>query len=202
MREKVLTVNGSTYVTYGDILNKGASDSFTVELKFSSTTTGTTKVLAGKATLSGGSVTLGWSLSYQATNDIRFRVHDGVDTVALDVPGAQYLDGNVHHVSAVVDRTAVVLYLYVNGVLCGTSSSISAVGTVSTSGAATLRVGAANDATVPFAGGTLYDFRIWGEARTATQIKDNVNTILTGSETNLDLATRITEGGGSTASDS
>lgn len=194
------------WVSYGDILNQGASDSFTVEVLLRSSSLATIKTLAAKKNAAGTAA--GWALYYDASNQLICRIGDGVNTVVALVPGAtgaSYLDGKLRRVSAVVDRVAQAplpypaIRIYVDGELIITSASIAAVGSLSN--AVTFYTGRFSDGGGGHIG-DLDDFRFWSIARTQSDIQSDMHRELVGNEANLEIYTKYNEGSGATADDS
>jgi hypothetical protein len=185
------------YVDFGDILDRGATDSFTVEVLFSSTTLATFKALATKKTVTAANA--GWQFNYNTSNQLVIGAADGTNSVTATVAGAAYLDGTLHRASFVVDRTAQVMRLYVDGELVLTSGSIAGVGSLAN--ANPLRVGSFNDGSLGWTG-ELDDFRFWSVARTQAEIRATMHRELLGTETGLEVYAKLNEAIGTTAEDS
>ncbi len=119
-----------------------------------------------------------WRLQrYGSTNNIDF------GTTGLsngDLQGTTNVnDGNWHHISAVFDGST--KYLYVDGEL---DASAAVTGSISTNNAL-VYLGENSENTGRYYGGLMDEVRIWNIARTQTEIQDNMNTELTGSENGL-----------------
>ncbi len=88
-------------------------------------------------------------------------------------------DGNWHYIAGVFDGST--KYLYVDGKL---DASASVTGTISTNNYP-VEIGANSGAPGRNFDGLIDEVRIWNVARTQTELKDNMNTVLTGNESGL-----------------
>lgn len=89
------------------------------------------------------------------------------------------------HVAATMDNSGGIYTTYIDGVSVPNATTTSGTITALVQGTTALVVGARKSAgTDPF-DGKIADVRVWDVVRTATQIRDNMNQALTGSETNL-----------------
>lgn len=89
------------------------------------------------------------------------------------------------HVAASLDMSGNTGAIYIDGVSVPTFMTTNGTATALVQGTTALVVGAEKSAgTSPF-DGKLTDVRVWSVIRTATEIRDNMNQHLTGSETNL-----------------
>jgi hypothetical protein len=183
-------------VDYGDVLDKGAGDSFTAEILVRMTSTGGFKTLMGKK-LSGASA--GWLCFTDTANGISCQVGDGATAATAFFSDAAIWDGKWHRIAMVVDRALQVVRSYADGELRATSSSIAAIGTLAN--AESLRVGARGDGGVVM-DGDLDDFRMWNAVRGQIAIADDAFGELEGSEGGLDLYSKYNEGSGGSALDS
>jgi hypothetical protein len=89
--------------------------------------------------------------------------------------------------------------LYVNGFAVQTNASMSAPNLVMRTNAF---IGRSNHPDDPYADAMFDDVRIWGVARSATEIRDGLCHGLSGNEPNLEAYYRFDEGAGNVASDS
>lgn len=183
-------------VDYGDVLDKEASDSFSVEILFRSTATGTNQTFAGKKQSTSASHP-GWRFNFSAADVLTFNISDGTTSVAATVAGGAWLDGKLHRATAICNRTTQALLLYVDGVFVAASGSIASVGSLANS--IPLQVGAINS-TLVF-NGDLDDFRMWNGVLSGAAIADAAHRELLGSESGLDLYSQFNEGLGSTTAD-
>lgn len=162
----ILNFSASTsQVSFGDILDPGAGDSFTVEILAQTLDTVSNMFLFSKKS-GGGAAAAGWGVSLGASLFV-IRAADGVTEVTASVSGVPYIDGQQRRITFVVDRVAQVMRLYVSGVLVLTSGSISAVGSLASS--QLLLIGNRGSGVQPWIG-SLEDFRYWTVARTQAQI--------------------------------
>ncbi len=93
------------------------------------------------------------------------------------------IDGNFHHVAGVVNPVAETIVLYIDGVLQSVNTvSVGSFPLVTNTEQYT--IGQANGG-VNFYTGVIDDVRIWNVVRTQTQIQNNMNTELTGTESGL-----------------
>lgn len=90
----------------------------------------------------------------------------------------------VHLALVVTSVSSATAEIYLNGILIGSYNS-SGTATTLVQPAADLRMGAYSNSASQYLDARLSDMRLWSAARTATQIRDNMNTQLVGNETNL-----------------
>jgi hypothetical protein len=185
-----LSFDGSgDWVDFGDILDKGATDSFEVEIRFRSESVGTEKYLVSDRT--SGAVSAGWRAFFNSLNQLLCSVSDGVAQVAITVDGLPYLDGSWHRLSVSVDREAQTLRLLVDGVELA-ESSIAAIGSLSN--AITTRVGSRGDGASSW-NGDLDDFRMWSAPQDDDDRLDRADRPLTPTEAaDCDLYAKFNEG--------
>lgn len=185
-------------VSYGDVLDQGATDSFTVEWVFGSTTAGTNKAFGTKKN-STANADAGWRVNFNATDNVVFNVSDGTNAVsAASTALTAYLNGSKRRLSCVVNRSTQLITIYVDGVTVGTSGSISAVGSLAN--AIALKVG--GGAGVSSWSGELDDFRFWPYARTQAQIQGAMHRELTAAEAaGCGIYSNYNEGSGASAGD-
>lgn len=104
-----------------------------------------------------------------------------------------------HHAAATYNGTTV--YLYLNGIQVASATQ----GSSPLYDSNPVLIGADNDDSNNdyefFFNGEIDEVRIWNTARTATQIRDNMNKTLSGSETNLVAYWNFDSGSGTTLSD-
>ncbi len=182
------------YVTTGAGLVNFAND-MTVEAWFSTTnTTGYNSITTIEKTASG-------------TNDFLQILTNSAGNIYLDdannaniiTTTESYNDGKWHHVAFVRDATAKTIYLYVDGLLKGSS-------TYTYSGAVNadheLRFGNSeyNGGSYQM-DGMIDEIRIWNDVRTLTEIRDNLRDTLVGNEANLVGYYRFDEVSGTTLPD-
>lgn len=93
--------------------------------------------------------------------------------------------GKWSHVAASMDNSANSHAIYINGVSVNVTNTTTGTITAIVQQAATpLVVGAYATGTEPF-DGKMCEVRLWSAVRTATEIRDNMNQVLVGNETNL-----------------
>ena len=113
-------------------------------------------------------------------------------------------DGEWHHIAAVYDNGTA--SIYIDGVLDATTSQGTTFGTGITrfgfvsAGSEATTFNGTNTPFWPF-NGDIEDFRIWSTARSASEIQDNMNRCLTGSETGLEVYYPMEEGTGTAVGD-
>lgn len=88
------------------------------------------------------------------------------------------------HIAAALDMSGSTGAIYINGSLVPSFNSTTGTAAALVQGTTALTIGAAN-APNEYFDGRLSDVRIWNVVRTPTQVKDNMNQQLVGSETNL-----------------
>lgn len=185
------------YVSYGDILDQGSSDSFTIRILLCSDNVSQTGIIASKTdnVVSGGN---GWGI-YCISGQLTILVRSGA-TKTVSVSATPYLDGNVHRVTMVVDRTNNRLRMMVDGVITGTDATLSGVGSLSNSNA--LMVGNHADGSSTF-DGRLDDFQFWPVAREQEdEFADMFRELTTAESASCSLYSKFNEGTGNTTADS
>jgi hypothetical protein len=206
LRDNVPTFDGSgDYVTFGDVLDQGATDSFTVEMLFSAATAAAaSQVFMSKIAPSiNNNTAVGWGL-WRWSGDptlIFLDLGDGTtgDFIELSWNVGAFYDGLEHRLSLVVDRTAQRAYLYIDGNLINAGGTdISAIGSLSNASPLYLARDPAGFNYI----GTQRDFRFWSVARTQSEI---VSTLRAGSvsstATGLALHAPMNEGFGTKVTD-
>lgn len=185
------------YVDYGDILDQGVGDSFTIQILNKSETLGTVKVLVSK--ISSALSTAGFAFYFDASNNLIAYIRDNTNQISASYAGASLLDGSRHkRLTMVVDRTAQRIYIYVGSDLVATSGDISGVGSLSNS--QPLRVGSFGDGASSNQG-DMDDFRFWSTARSQEDIAgDAYREILP--QASLEIYSKYNENDLSTAGDS
>lgn len=129
-------------------------------------------------------------------NDLVYFVAGGNQTYCVST--STVTDGEWHHVAGVFDDNTNVLQIYIDGVLETTTSDAAAP--LSSTG--NLAFGSFNSSYSEHFNGEIDEIRIWNTARSQAQIRDNMTTTLTGSETGLVGCWRFDENTGTTAFDS
>jgi hypothetical protein len=105
-------------------------------------------------------------------------------------------DGKWHHIAAVADGTN--MYLYIDGLLEG---QIAMTDTVPDS-SYPVYIGENSENRGRYFDGQIDEVRIWNNARTQTEIQENMGNTLTGNENGLLAYYQFNEGDGNTATDS
>lgn len=184
------------YVDYGDILDRGATDSFAIQILAKSSTTGTVKVLASKC---AAALLQGFAFYFDASNNLKALIGDGTTQVTATYAAASLLDNSrFRRFTMVVDRTAQRIYIYVNNDLVATSADISGVGSLAN--AVALRVGAFSGGESSWQG-DLDDFRFWSISRTQTEISADAYREISAT-TGLEIYSKFNDNTLTTASDS
>lgn len=195
-----LTFDGTDdLVSFGNVLDKNDTDSFSIEGWMYATTTDA-GVLVAKRNSRETAADAGYSIARASSGtQIVFRVSDGTTQVTSASGVITSPDGTPDHFVAVCNRSTDVIQLYVNGTLRDTDS-IASVNSLSN--AVALQLGAANGSS--FFGGSLGRVRMYGGALTA----DNVTYLYTGgvsgtapTET-LDADWKLNDGRGTRVHDS
>lgn len=183
-------IGAASYIDFGNSLNFGASDSFTIEFTVRSTgIEGASWCLASKkpnwmATEAGF-----WIYKVDFSSNLLVDIADGAVNVGMEGGPTSALVSKdaTHDLAVVIDRSLQVMRCYIDGVLTGTSASIAAVGSLASS--ATLRVG--NMASWFATGIQVDEFRLWYGARTREQIEAQRRREITGNEKNLLVYARM-----------
>lgn len=196
-QELALDFNGSsTKIDVGQNLVSASGD-FTIELwiNLDNVSAGTDTILMHQP----DTVTAGQGLFFfantdfgAAANNLRAYFSDGTTTIELigsDLRGAGWT-----HVAFV--RNGSNFYLYEDATQVDTGSGSPNIG------AGTTYIGYRSGGTAYYLSGIMCDVRFWDDARSQTEISNNKDTPLTGSETNLIAYYKLDEGTGTTANDS
>lgn len=168
-----------------------ANTSFTVEFWAKRANTGNDDYIVAQGTSTNNN---GLHIGYRGSNQFTFAFF-GND---LNTPN-NFTSTNWHHIAVTYDNTTGDRYIYVDGNQEATDNSGSAF-----LGTGNLRIGH-----TPWGGmfssdpyeGSIDELRIWNTARTQTEIMDNMNECLTGTEAGLISYYQFEEGTGTTASD-
>lgn len=96
----------------------------------------------------------------------------------------QKAEGDWVHIAVAVDISARTAAMYVNGALMPSTTTTSGNTTIGNN-TSDFVIGANSGAKNEFMDGKISDVRLWSDIRTATEIQDNMNQQLTGSETGL-----------------
>jgi hypothetical protein len=164
------TTDGLTYTK----LDFNASISFTYEVWFKTSTTGVVQLIAGKK--NGVGPAAGYAVYVTAANLVQCIVSDGTNSKSSANPSTTVTDGAWHHVACVVNRTAQTITQYLDGAAQtpGDLTSPSVIGSVDS--AQNFRVGATGASTPgSFFNGQIDDVRVYGYARSSSQISDDIN---------------------------
>lgn len=186
-------------VANASALNFGASSSFSVEAWVKTTDTGAfQRVLIKPA---GGTQENAGQQSYSLVVNsgkahIRFDQSGGGGHQAEGTTAVN--DGEWHHIAGVFDNTGNTLSVYVDGVLDGSTASITAEPNQDT---LDLEIGMRSNQSSQFFDGEISDVRLWSDARTVDEINQNMNSTLSGTEANLAGNWMLNEGAGTVISD-
>ncbi|MBN2450843.1 MAG: hypothetical protein JXR77_10670, partial [Lentisphaeria bacterium] len=198
-----LRFDGSNdFVDMGDVLDWGASDSWTVETWFfkASAATAGQKILNKGMTTSGTPAGTGYQLRL-INRTLEFTV-TGVGTPSVASVAPEPSPFAWHHVAGVLDRGAGELRLYIDGELVATTP-FTDLGSLDTN--IPLAIGAlhrgAYGSTVEFFSGALSEVRLWQTVRTAAEIRDTRFLRLEGGEDGLAGYWPLNDGAGMTARD-
>jgi hypothetical protein len=139
-------------------------------------------VLGGIMTTANGT-TNGWNFYLDASGRITFAGARAADDFIVSLQSVNL--GIWQHVAANIDSSGATGTIYINGISV-VSSFTNNANTAFLATNTNFVIGATNAATpTNFFDGKISDCRIWSVVRTATQIQDNMNNQLVGSETNL-----------------
>jgi len=194
--------DAGTRIGMGDpiILDFTASDDFSIEFWFKTTTSGSVQVLVGKkATIAGADV--GYILYLDASDNLVCRIHDGTNTAADTDSTTNFLDGVWHHIAMTINQTANDMIVYVDGVARTTVNITTVTGTLANG--EEFRLGADGSAFDRFIG-EIDEVRVWDDVRGATEIIDNRVSEIANPTTDLSLIGywKLNDVTGSIASDS
>lgn len=151
---------GTGDVDFGDILDQGPADSFTVSLRFKTTLSGIDNGLCGKYDGTG------WYGYINAADNFSFFFTDGVDTVPIVFSATPYLDGAWHEVRIEWDRGADGVRLYADNSLLVGIVGLGAVGSLANT--SPLHVGTIDVVNFDWTG-ELDEFRFWSTIPTTAQ---------------------------------
>jgi cellulose synthase/poly-beta-1,6-N-acetylglucosamine synthase-like glycosyltransferase/mannose-6-phosphate isomerase-like protein (cupin superfamily) len=195
--------NSNDYVDMNDpaTLDFGDTDDFTIEawVRRDGNTTNDT-IAAKRNGLSSSDA--GYGLHILASDTILLELSDGDGVNEFRINGTTLItDDSWHHIAVVFDQdSSENSTVYLNGVddKASTVGNIGNIGDMSN--AFDFRLGTISDASVPHQG-RIDEVRVWDDVRTATEIRDNMYTQLTGSEANLVGYWSLDEAEGQTAHD-
>lgn len=124
--------------------------------------------------------TAGWYLRVDSTGSLRIVGRTSADDSGVSEANS-VVPGIWQHVAASLDMSGASAVIYINGISVPVTYTNGANTSLTNTGP--LQIGALNS-TNTF-DGKIADVRIWSAVRTQTEIRDNMNQLLTGSETNL-----------------
>lgn len=93
--------------------------------------------------------------------------------------------GKWQHVAVTMDNSANTHTMYINGVSIAFATTTTGTITALVQASVDLRLGALASSASLYFDGKIADVRVWSAVRTETEIRDNMNQLLTGSESNL-----------------
>jgi hypothetical protein len=190
------------YLLIGDVNDLGTND-FTIEAWINcESTAGIGQFVICKGITSVGTpVNAGYGLRINDANmnDLDFSVGGASSTKTISAIALS--TNNWHHIAGV--RSGIYMYLYVDGILVA-SDSTSSVFNVNTD--IPLSIGAHDkggfSSVAEFMNGSIDEVRIWGIARSQTEINDNKDCAITSPEDNLIAVYNMNIGTGTIAVDS
>ena len=190
---------GTGYVDYGDILDQGATDSFTAEILFRISTISSSLLVSKKTAGPAANAGIRLNLTTSGGAGITFGISDGTTQIATITQIPQYIDGKWHRATLRVNRATQVLDGLIDGEVVFTTS-IATIGSLAN--AAALRVGAWGDGTQGYTD-TIDDFRFWSYARTDAEIQATMHRELSAGEAAVaELYSKFNENTGTSALDS
>jgi hypothetical protein len=190
-------------VSFGDVLDQGASDSFSVEMLVSVPPPAESGVFASKIPVVNNNTQVGWAIWRWSgsAGGIFITLGDGAsgDFIELGFDASAYYDSRERRLSLVVDRAAQRAYIYFDGNLLNLGGTdISAIGSFANSTALLL----GRDGTGNFLDAAMRDFRFWTVARTQAQIVASLRAgSVSSTAAGLALYAPMTEGFGQKTSD-
>ncbi len=195
-----LDFNGTTNyikVTDDNSLDFGTSD-FTIEAWINTDGSSDRQGIYSKR-VKNGSTTL---FSLRISNKLEFYIRSGGSSHRTFTGNTILLTGKWYHVAIVADRNGNAVF-YINGVKETNTLDISSVGDVSTNNYA--EIGKSNNIETNSSHrafkGDMDEYRIWNRALTQTEIRNNMNKQLTGTEPGLVAYYRMNEGEDGTCED-
>ncbi len=199
--EYALDFDGSNdYVTIpnsgtGVLGDNSSNESFTIETWFKYAGSGNYNAIFTKHSNAGGNH--GYFMEQYNTNyvAIGYANTTGWATVHGDI---LVKDGNWHHLAYVYNSSVPSISLYVDGVLDGTNTSL---GTLVHPASDVNLALMASETWGSYTAGQMDEVRVWNDARTPTEIQNNMCSRLTGTEDNLLAYYRFDNGSGTTLSD-
>jgi len=179
--DDIVTLPDSTAFDFG-------TGDFTIETWFKSTTTNTTQVLASNLN--------------NTTNYFVFYISSGKLQVALssgtaDVTGSTSLVNDTWYHAAMV-RSGDNLSIYLDGTQDGTTTGVSSKDVSSTKN---ITLGKQSSGSPYYLNGQIDEIRIWNVARSATDLLNNKDTVLTGTQQGLTAYYRLDHKSGTLAAD-
>ncbi len=144
--------------------------------------------------------------NYNASPNVNYEIHDDGqcriwwNNGEIDIYGTTDLRDNTwHHLAFVRDVDANKFYIYIDGMLENTHSGIGSDVTLTT----LPRIGGdnRNDNGGPSFHGQMDEIRVWSDARSQAEIRDNMCKKLSGTEANLDNYYKFDDNSGTTLKD-
>ena len=185
-------------VDWGNNHDKTNLTSFTIEILYRGTTTGSEFLFGKRNGLTSSDA--GYALYIGGAGKANFEVCDGTNEYLAqsDYPNSLAADGAWHRITGVYDASADEITIYVDGEP-GETTSTSGAG--SFTNAVNLKSGEdaanGNDAVAE-----ITDYRIWSAAKTQAQIQEYAFSVLYGDETDLAGYWKVDEGTGTSLGDS
>ncbi len=151
--------------------------------------------IAGKMVAGGGSSYSGFALSKNGDDRFQFQVGDGGGTTTIIVSDETHPHGGWHHIAGVFDGTR--MLLYVDGVL----QTDTANGSIEDSGDPFVIGRQYTSEDARWWNGLINEVRLWDHARNVSQIRDDMERRLTGTEYGLVGYWTLNEGSGTLTED-
>jgi len=173
-----LEASSSQYFSITNASQTGLKpDDGTVEawIKLESLPSGSNMVIAGAGNMGGA-----WDMWVSTSNKLTGRVRFSSDTTATG--STSLVAGVWYHVAMTWNNSTKVVKVYLNGVEDGSATGSGAIQKLSFD----VTVGAKSSGTTLYFDGLIDNVMVWSETRSASQIQDDLGTILTGTETNLE----------------
>ncbi len=195
-----LDFNGSSnYIKVADdnSLDFGTSD-FTIEVWINTEGSSSRQGIYSKRVLNGSTVLF----SLTPSNKLEFYIRSGGSSHKTFQSNTELQNGKWYHIAVVADRDGDAVF-YINGVKETNVLDISSIGNISTNNYA--EIGKSNNIETNSSHrafkGDMDEYRIWNRALTQTEIRNNMNKPLTGTEAGLVAYYRMNEGQDNTCSD-
>jgi hypothetical protein len=184
----VLQLGGGTndyaVVAHDNTLN-ATSNGFTVEFWMNGSGGGANAGILDKMDQTPTSIFNGWKINLDGTGTKPAFYLGDTDAVLNVNHATTVTDGAWHHIAAVYDGTANTIEIYVDGVASGSPVSVSALTVSEFANTDALLIGEDDVNNNPNYKGMLDDIRIWSDARTAGEISNYKDKLLSGDEANL-----------------